>query len=97
MGLAEALTKKNMKAIKFILGMGLMLAASSAFSQGLQGIVVEKYYQANAADVADATTATTRARGILPVQRCPPNPPTNKSDPSILVAIGITPLLPVGW
>jgi hypothetical protein len=50
-GLAEALTKKNMKAIKFILGMGLMLAASSAFSQGLQGIVVEKYYQANAADV----------------------------------------------
>ena len=35
--------------------MGLMLAASSAFSQGLQGIVVEKYYQANAADVADAT------------------------------------------
>ena len=46
-----------MKAIKFILGMGLMLAASSAFSQGLQGIVVEKYYQANAADVADATSA----------------------------------------
>ena len=44
-----------MKAIKFILGMGLMLAASSAFSQGLQGIVVEKYYQANAGDVADAT------------------------------------------
>ncbi|MFM2226826.1 MAG: hypothetical protein RL664_169 [Bacteroidota bacterium] len=37
--------------------MGLMLAASSAFSQGLQGIVVEKYYQANAADVADATAA----------------------------------------
>ena len=37
--------------------MGLMLAASSAFSQGLQGIVVEKYYQANAADVADATSA----------------------------------------
>ena len=35
--------------------MGLMLAASSAFSQGLQGIVVEKYYQANAGDVADAT------------------------------------------
>ena len=33
-----------------------MLAASSAFSQGLQGIVVEKYYQANAADVADATS-----------------------------------------
>lgn len=45
-----------MKAIKFILGMGLILAASSAFSQGLQGIVVEKYYQANAADVANATS-----------------------------------------
>ena len=37
--------------------MGFMLAASSAFSQGFQGIVVEKYYQANAADVADATAA----------------------------------------
>ena len=35
--------------------MGLMLAASSAFSQGLQGIVVEKYYQADANDVANAT------------------------------------------
>ena len=44
-----------MKAIKFILGLGLMVASSSVFSQGLQGIVVEKYYQANAADVADAT------------------------------------------
>jgi hypothetical protein len=49
--------QKIMKAIKFLLGMGLMLAASSAFSQGLQGIVVEKYYQANAADVADATAS----------------------------------------
>ncbi len=34
--------------------MGLMLAASSAFSQGLDGIVVEKYYKADAADVANA-------------------------------------------
>jgi hypothetical protein len=45
-----------MKAIKFLLGLGLMVASSSAFSQGLQGIVVEKYYQANAADVADANS-----------------------------------------
>ena len=45
-----------MKAIKFILGLGLMVASSSVFSQGLQGIVVEKYYQANAADVADANS-----------------------------------------
>jgi hypothetical protein len=44
-----------MKAIKFLLGLGLMVASSSVFSQvGLQGIVVEKYYQANAADVANA-------------------------------------------
>ena len=46
-----------MKAIKFLLGLGLMVASSSVFSQvGLQGIVVEKYYQADAADVANATT-----------------------------------------
>ena len=44
-----------MKAIKFILGLGLMIASSSVFSQGLDGIVVEKYYQANAADVANAS------------------------------------------
>ena len=44
-----------MKAIKFLLGLGLMVASSSVFSQGLDGIVVEKYYQANAADVANAT------------------------------------------
>jgi hypothetical protein len=43
-----------MKAIKFLLGLGLMVASSSVFSQGLDGIVVEKYYQANAADVANA-------------------------------------------
>ena len=43
-----------MKAIKFILGLGLMVASSSVFSQGLDGIVVEKYYKANAADVANA-------------------------------------------
>jgi hypothetical protein len=44
-----------MKAIKFILGLGLMVASSSVFSQGLDGIVVEKYYQANAADMANAS------------------------------------------
>lgn len=33
-----------------------MVASSSVFSQGLQGIVVEKYYQADANDVANATS-----------------------------------------
>jgi len=47
-----------MKAIKFLLGLGLMVASSSVFSQGLQGIVVEKYYQADANDVANATSNT---------------------------------------
>jgi hypothetical protein len=46
-----------MKAIKFILGLGLMVASSSVFSQGLQGIVVEKYYQADANDVANAISS----------------------------------------
>lgn len=32
-----------------------MLVASAMYSQGLEGIVVEKYYQANSADVSDAT------------------------------------------
>ena len=49
-----------MKAIKFLLGLGLMVASSSVFSQGLQGIVVEKYYQANQADV-DATVGANPA------------------------------------
>ena len=48
-----------MKAIKFLLGLGLMVASSSVFSQGLDGIVVEKYYQANAADVANAQNTGT--------------------------------------
>jgi hypothetical protein len=43
-----------MKAIKFLLGLGLMVASSSVFSQGLEGIVVEKYYQAQAADLSAA-------------------------------------------
>ena len=43
-----------MKAIKFLLGLGLTVASSSVFSQGLQGIVVEKYYQAQTADLASA-------------------------------------------
>ncbi len=45
-----------MKAIKFLLGLGLMVASSSVFSQGLEGIVVEKYYRANAADVANSVS-----------------------------------------
>ena len=36
-----------------------MVASSSVFSQGLDGIVVEKYYQANAADVANAQNTGT--------------------------------------
>jgi len=43
-----------MKKIKYALSAFLLVLASSAFSQGLQGIVVEKYYSTNAADGADA-------------------------------------------
>jgi hypothetical protein len=55
-GPCGSLNQKIMKAIKFLLGLGLMVASSSVFSQGLQGIVVEKYYQADANDVANATS-----------------------------------------
>jgi hypothetical protein len=41
-----------MKTLRLITNLCFFLLAGSAFSQGLQGIVVEKYYQANAADVA---------------------------------------------
>ncbi|MFN6379252.1 MAG: Ig-like domain-containing protein, partial [Flavobacteriales bacterium] len=44
-----------MKTIKYILGVCLMISTSSIFAQGLQGIVVEKYYSTNAADAAEAT------------------------------------------
>jgi hypothetical protein len=35
---------------KYILGLGLLAAGSAAQAQGLEGIIVERYYQANAAD-----------------------------------------------
>jgi len=42
------------KAKKMILGLGLALSASYAQAQGLEGIIVEKYYVANAADAANS-------------------------------------------
>src|ERR1700754_3506453 len=43
------------KAKKILLGLGLALLGSySTQAQGLQGIVVEKYYQANQADANNA-------------------------------------------
>lgn len=44
-----------MKKVKFLLGLCLMTVSSAMFAQGLQGIVVERYYQTNAADAAEAT------------------------------------------
>ncbi len=40
---------------KIILGLGLALCSSYSQAQGIDGIIVEKYYVANAADVANAT------------------------------------------
>jgi hypothetical protein len=45
-----------MKTLRLITNLCFLLFAGTAFSQGLQGIVVEKYYQANAADVAGQET-----------------------------------------
>ena len=44
--------KKNTK--KIILGLGLALIGNFAQAQGLEGIVVEKFYQSNAADASNA-------------------------------------------
>ena len=45
--------KTNTK--KLLLGLGLAMVGSLSHAQGLQGIIVEKYYQANSADVANAS------------------------------------------
>lgn len=37
---------------KYILGLGMVAGITSAQAQGLEGIIVERYYQANAADAA---------------------------------------------
>ena len=44
--------KTNTK--KLLLGLGLAMIGNFSFAQGLDGIYVEKYYQANAADVANS-------------------------------------------
>ncbi len=43
-----------MKTFKYIFAFCLVIVASGAFAQGLQGIVVEKYYSTDAADAANA-------------------------------------------
>lgn len=46
-----------MKLKKLFLGLSFLCLINTVFSQnGLQGIIVEKYYQTNAADAADATS-----------------------------------------
>jgi hypothetical protein len=45
-----------MNTIKYIFVALFACSFAAAQAQGLQGIVVERYYQANAADVSDATT-----------------------------------------
>ena len=45
--------KSNTK--KLLLGLGLAMIANLTHAQGLDGIIVEKYYQANAADVSNAS------------------------------------------
>ena len=47
--------KKNSK--KLLLSLGLALIGNLAQAQGLEGIVVEKFYQANAADATNANDA----------------------------------------
>jgi hypothetical protein len=44
-----------MKTIKYLFAFCLTLAATGIFAQGLQGIVVEKYYSTDAADAANAS------------------------------------------
>lgn len=46
--------KTNTK--KLLLGLGLAMIGNFSFAQGLEGIYVEKYYQADAADVSNASS-----------------------------------------
>jgi hypothetical protein len=45
-----------MKMKRIVLGLGFVLSAYCGKAQGIDGIIVEKYYVADAADVANATT-----------------------------------------
>jgi hypothetical protein len=53
--LGIGLTKKKMKTIQYILSIAFVMCAALANAQGLEGIVVERYYQTDAADAANAT------------------------------------------
>ena len=57
--------KKNSK--KLLLSLGLALIGNLAQAQGLEGIVVEKFYQANAADAANAATELSGAGSSSPL------------------------------
>jgi hypothetical protein len=43
-----------MKSKNLLIGLGILCLNAVAYAQGLEGIVVEKYYKANSADVANA-------------------------------------------
>ena len=45
-----------MKKFNLLTKIFVLFLSANSFAQGLQGIVVEKYYKANAADVTNATT-----------------------------------------
>ena len=50
-----------MKTLRLITNLCFLFFAGNVFSQGLEGIVVEKYYIANAADVAGAPSGASTA------------------------------------
>jgi len=52
----SALKKNLMKKFNLLTKIFVLFLSANSFAQGLEGIVVEKYYQANAADVSNATT-----------------------------------------
>jgi hypothetical protein len=57
-----AYLKQNiMKTLRLITNLCFLFFAGNVFSQGLEGIVVEKYYIANAADVAGAPSGASTA------------------------------------
>ena len=45
----------RMRTFTYIIAAVMMMVSSGLYAQGLEGIVVEKYYSSNAADAADAT------------------------------------------
>ena len=79
--------------VGFEIGVTVM-AAAALLAVNVSAVAGVLPLAARLADVEAGKTATTRAFGTFPVQRFPPYAPTKRSEPSMLLAMEICPLVP---